>query len=139
MNHTIKKILTFRSAILALSSIILICNVFLLLTGIFSHLKKDNKYRHEPGLQFADFKDALKGIRQAGFVTNKELSSENNDGQFLMAQYMLAPTVLELNASNNKYNILDCTSETHIVYALKSLGAAPLKINKYGKMLAVKQ
>ena len=139
MNQTIKKILNLRSAILAFASIILICNVFFLLTDILSHLKKENKYSYEPGLQFADFKDALKNIRQAGFVTNKDLSSENNDGQFLMAQYILAPTVLELNASNNKYNILDCTSETRILYALRSLGATPLKINKYGKILTVKQ
>lgn len=139
MNNSMKKILNFKSAILMLASIVLICNVFLLLAGTFSNLNKENKYSYEPGLQFADLKDALKGVREAGFVTNKDLSSENNDGQFLMAQYMLAPTVLELNAVNNKYNVLDCTSETHIIYALKSLNALPLKINKYGKMLAVKQ
>ncbi|MBU4333770.1 MAG: hypothetical protein KKD07_04955 [Candidatus Omnitrophica bacterium] len=139
MTLTIKKILSFRSALLALSLIVLICNVFILIAGIFIQLKTENRNSFEPGLQFADLRDDLKGIREAGFVTNKDLSSENNDGHFLMAQYMLAPTVLDLNATKHKYNILDCTSKTHVLYALRSLNAAPLKTNKYGKILAVKR
>ncbi|OGX09355.1 MAG: hypothetical protein A2306_08960 [Omnitrophica WOR_2 bacterium RIFOXYB2_FULL_38_16] len=139
MTLTIKKILSFKSAILALSLIVLVCNIFILVTGIIIQLKTENKNSFEPGLQFADLKDDLNGVHEAGFITNKDLSSENNDGQFLMAQYMLAPTALDLNATKHKYNILDCTSKTHVLYALRSLNAAPLKINKYGKILAVKQ
>ena len=134
-----KNLINSKNIILFLSLSILTYNLFFLSAGIILQLKRNNLRSLEPGLQYSDFKEGLAGVRRAGFVTNKDLSPEKNDGEFLQAQYILAPTVLELNASKNKYNILDCTSKTHILYALKSLNAAPVQINKYGKILAIKQ
>ena len=139
MNINAKKYLDVKSFLLLLVISALIYNSFISISGIVMQIKRGNFRSSEPGLQYSDFKESLSGVKEAGFVTNKDLSSEKNDGEFLMAQYILAPTVLDLNASRHKYNILDCTSEKHILFALKNLNARPIKINKYGKILAIKQ
>jgi hypothetical protein len=140
MNKTTKEYFNIKALLLLIAILVLAYSSFISITGVVMQIKTGNKrYSTEPGLQYTDFKEALSGVRNAGFVTNKNLSSEKNDGEFLMAQSILAPTVLHLNASKYKYNVLDCTSKEHLLFALKSLNAQPVAINKYGKVLAIKQ
>ncbi len=98
-----------------------------------------SSFSHDVGAQFEDFKPLLQNVPVAGFITNKDMSSENNDGQFLMAQYALAPTVLALNQTQYQYNILDCTDKVSVLYGLEQTGSTPVMVNAYGKILAVKK
>src|SRR3989338_8725661 len=42
----------------------------------------------EPGTEYNDFKSVLAEIPRIGFLTDKDMSPERNDGQFLAAQYI---------------------------------------------------
>ncbi|MCA9408939.1 MAG: hypothetical protein KC733_09635 [Candidatus Omnitrophica bacterium] len=105
----------------------------------YAHLqikfKEKISYHYEPGAQFEEFIPYLKGIKKAGFLTNKGMGAEDNDGHYLQAQYLLAPTILDLNNSNYKLNLLDYTNQIYIFYMLKNLKAKPIKDNIWGKVL----
>lgn len=90
----------------------------------------------EPGTQFEPFIAKLEGITQVGYLTNKDMSEEKNDGTFLQAQYMLAPTILKLNEEHPKLNVLDYTSPVYTVFTLRSLRSAPIASSPYGQVLA---
>ncbi|HOW35552.1 MAG TPA: hypothetical protein PL155_03990 [Candidatus Omnitrophota bacterium] len=93
-------------------------------------------FRKSPGFEFADFKDKLTGINAIGFLTDKNMSPERNDGQFLAAQYTLAPVILDLNNPNYRLNILDCTNLADAFGIMQGISAEPAFINPYGKILA---
>ena len=90
----------------------------------------------EPGIEYIDFKPLLKGIHRVGFLTNKNTSAEHNDGQFLKAQYMLAPVVLELRDENQSLLVIDPTSLIPAFDIMQRLNAVPILVNPYGKVLA---
>lgn len=89
----------------------------------------------EPGLQFESFVPFLKGVEQAGYVTDKDMSRENNDGIYLQAQFFLAPTVLQLNAARPQHIIIDSTNLKFIISTMKYLNARRLTNNEYGQAL----
>jgi len=93
----------------------------------------------EPGTEFADFKDKISGAKIVGFLTDKDMSSERNDGQFLGAQYMLAPMILDLNNPYHEFLILDYIDLSYSFEKIKELNAIYLYTNKYGKSLAKKK
>jgi hypothetical protein len=104
---------------------------------LYARAKTKAHFDHDMGIQFADFIPLLKGETKIGYITNKDLSSESNDGQFLQAQYALAPIVLDLNGKSNKFNIIDCTDQRSIMYALQQTNSIPVKLNQYGKILSI--
>ena len=91
-----------------------------------------------PGLEYLDFRPFLNQTTQAGFLTDKPMNPENNDGQFLAAQYILAPTRLELNNPQNSMFLIDATSLPAAMRMLKDVHASPVYVNPYGKVLAHK-
>ncbi len=92
----------------------------------------------EPGFQYADLKEGLQGVPIAGFLTGGNETAEGNDGQFMLAQYVLAPTVLDLNNTTHRYTILDCTTPQEALGMLKIINAKPVHVNAFGKILAEK-
>jgi|GEM_PF-561698 len=90
----------------------------------------------DPGIEFADLKERLQGVRQAGFLTEAESSAEGNDGRFLLAQYMLAPTMLDLNNPTHRYNVLHCATPQAAIGIMKIIGAKPVYVNIFGKIIA---
>ncbi len=114
-------------------------NLFCLSKTFSASLKKQ---RHqifvEPGREFADFREKLAEVKRVGFLTNKDMSSEGNDGQFLAAQYMLAPIILDLDNSSHPFTILDSTGLISSFDTMNKLGLEPAHINEYGKVLAKK-
>ena len=98
--------------------------------------KNKNSIFLKPGGHFADFKSYLLGQPAVGFITDKDISAENNDGKFLEAQYILAPTRLDLNNPNHAFIILDCTSMLTALDMMNDLNAEPVTVNSYGKILA---
>ncbi|OGX28269.1 MAG: hypothetical protein A2787_02290 [Omnitrophica WOR_2 bacterium RIFCSPHIGHO2_01_FULL_48_9] len=93
----------------------------------------------EPGREFADLADDLQGVEKVGFLTDKDMSPEKNDGLFLQAQYRLAPTVLDLGNAQHPLLIFDCQNVLTAFDMMKELNAAPLHVNPYFKILAERQ
>ena len=93
---------------------------------------------HSLGFQFMGLENVFKNIRTIGYYTDKNLEQPLAIAQFEQAQYMLAPTVLDLNHTQYHWVIFDCTSPQAAMDAIKRLGFTPLKIN-HGIILAYDQ
>lgn len=120
-----------------LSLIIVGINLFYM--GVHTSLaykKSKSVPYYEPGAQFYDFRDQLKGVKKMGYLTNKDLSPEKNDGNFLQAQYIFAPTILDLNNSNYRFNLLDYSNQIYVFYKIKELNPIRYVDNEYGLVLA---
>ena len=140
---SIKQILNFlrqpKNIFLLLAAVITAFNCFSLFDIYLETLNKSpGILPPEPGYEFADLKNRLKGIKRIGFLTNKDMSSERNDGQFLAAQYILAPTILDFDSQNYKLFVIDATGLIPAFDIMQSVGAEPLYVNRYSKILAEK-
>lgn len=90
---------------------------------------------HSLGYKFMGLENIFKGVRTVGYYTDKDLDQPLAIAQFEQAQYMLVPTVLDLNHTQYHWAIFDCTSPQAAMEAIKQLGFTPLKIN-HGIILA---
>lgn len=93
----------------------------------------------EPGMEFKELKHFLYGARTAGFLTDKDMSPEKNDGQFLGAQFMLAPTTLKLNDTSPEFIILDYETLLRAYPKIRALNAVVVATTPYGKILVKKR
>lgn len=84
---------------------------------------------HSLGYQFMGLENIFKDVRTIGYYTDKDLSQPIAIAQFEQAQYMLAPTVLDLNHTQYHWVIVDCTTPQAAMEAIKHLGLTPLKIH----------
>jgi len=84
---------------------------------------------HSLGYQFLGLENIFKGVRTVGYFTDKDLHAPLAIAQYEQAQYMLAPTVLDLNHTQYRWVIFDCTSPQTALETLKTLGFTPLKIH----------
>ena len=83
---------------------------------------------HSLGFQFMGLESVFKDVRTVGYYTDKDLNNSLAIAQFEQAQYMLAPTVLDLNHTQYHWVIFDCTSPKKALDAIKGLEFTPLKI-----------
>lgn len=90
---------------------------------------------HSLGYQFMGLESVFKGIRTVGYYTDKDLTNPLAIAQFEQAQYMLVPTVLDLNHTQYHWVIFDCTNPRVALEVIHRLGFTPLKIN-HGIILA---
>lgn len=89
-----------------------------------------------PGALFEEFKPFLKNARVVGFLTDKDMSPERNDGVFLMAQYALAPVTLELNNAEHELLLID---PAHMLSAMDLTQSIPVEfihVASNGRILA---
>jgi hypothetical protein len=85
---------------------------------------------HSLGFQFIGLENVFKDVRTIGYYTDKDLDNPLSVAQYEQAQYMLAPTVLDLNHTPWHWAIFDCTSPQAAMEAVKRLGFTPLKANR---------
>ena len=85
---------------------------------------------HSLGFQFMGLENVFKDVRTVGYYTDKDLNDTLAIAQFEQAQYILAPTVLDLNHTQYHWVIFDCTSPQAAMGAIKNLGLTPLKANR---------
>lgn len=90
---------------------------------------------HSLGFQFLGLENVFMGLRTVGYYTDKDLDNPLAVAQFEQAQYMLAPTVLDLNHTQYRWVIFDCTNPKTALSMIQFLGFVPLKIN-HGIILA---
>jgi len=87
--------------------------------------------QRNPGYQFIGLADVFKNIHHVGYFTDKDLSVNSTDSQAIaqyeQAQYMLAPTVLDINQTQYHWVIFDCTNPLVAIEAIKKLGFTPVK------------
>ena len=75
------------------------------------------------------------GIKYVGYYTDKSLDVNQNAAEFAQAQYVLAPTILDLNNLNHEYILLDCSAEDIAFEKIKEIHAIPFK-KRLGLILA---
>ena len=131
----IKKYFSLRNFFLLPLAALIIVNIVVTGNKTYAQYQLRNSPSLEPGFQFSGLKKDLVDLRTVGYLTEKNISSENNDGQFMLAQYMLAPTVLDLNNPNHRYAILDCTRPETAAQLIKSLNGRVVSMTPFGKIL----
>jgi hypothetical protein len=82
---------------------------------------------HSLGYQFLGLENVFKGEHTVGYYTDKNLDNPLAIAQFEQAQYMLVPTVLDLNHTQYHWVIFDCTTPQVAMETIKNLGFTPLK------------
>ncbi|MBP9854416.1 MAG: hypothetical protein KBD53_06085 [Candidatus Omnitrophica bacterium] len=89
------------------------------------------------GYQFAGLDEFTKGMAYIGYVTDEDVTKNDAAHKlFAHAQFMLAPSILDLNNYNHEYILFVCTNENYAWEKIKKLNALPLRRNKYGMILA---
>jgi len=88
------------------------------------------------GYKFSGLDDILNGVEHMGYYTDKNLEDEKNAKQFSQAQFILAPTILELNNLEHKYILFDCSHEEIAWDKIRQIRATPIRKNQFGIILA---
>ena len=133
-----KKHFLLNSIITSLTVCIVTVNCLFVIVNVLSKLQNKVPY-YPPGYEFVDFRNKLMGEKVIGYLTNRDMSAEKNDQEYLLAQYALAPVIVELNNPNHKLLILDYTDPVFAVYKLKELKAIHIYDNKFNKILAIRR
>ena len=82
---------------------------------------------HSLGFQFMGLENVFKDTHTIGYYTDKDFNNPLAVAQFEQAQYMLVPTVLDLNHTQYHWVIFDCTSPQAALKAIQNLGFTPMK------------
>jgi len=88
------------------------------------------------GDQFFPVKDFLKNERRVGYWSDRSLDDRQTAALFAQAQYVLAPSILELNSTDLPFVIFDCRDKTKQITIIRDLGLNPLKVSPSGLVLA---
>ena len=91
------------------------------------------------GKQFMGLENFTRDIEFIGYYTDKDMADDKNAMEFSHAQYILAPSVLELNNLNHEYILFVCRKESTAREIIKTLNLKPLKRSPTGLILAKKQ
>jgi len=84
---------------------------------------------HSLGYQFMGLEGVFKDVHTVGYFTDKDLDKPLAVAQFEQAQYMLVPTVLDLNNTQYHWVIFDCTTPQIAMENIKRLGFTPVKMH----------
>jgi len=120
----------------------------LLMVTLFNIIKlyKENKtirqlrkvMPHQPvGREFAGLAQFTQGMRTIGYITDEDVAK--NDGAhklFAHAQFMLAPSILDLNNLDHEFLLFVYSDEKQALETIRRLNAQPLKRNPFGMILA---
>ncbi|MBF0489741.1 MAG: hypothetical protein HQL15_03875 [Candidatus Omnitrophica bacterium] len=127
-----------RKAVLILLILCAAFNVLQLTLQILGHqIHPSTRPFHSLGDQFKGLEVILGHERTVGYYTDKNMDNTLAIAQFEQAQYLLAPTVLDLNQTNHPFVLFDCTSAEVAINKIKELGLQPLKANNTGIVLAI--
>ncbi|MDD3375628.1 MAG: hypothetical protein PHY73_07920 [Candidatus Omnitrophica bacterium] len=131
-----KKISYLANSIIGIIILLIIINLAFNSISIMAQITTIEKRSTEPGFQYADLKDQLKNETIVGFLSEKNQTPEGNDGGFMMAQYMLAPILLDLDNPDHKINIIDASTPDAAKSILSIIRAKPVYISPFGKIIA---
>ncbi len=92
---------------------------------------------HSLGDKFKGLETILNTQRRVGYYSDKNMDNPLSIAQYEQAQYILAPTVLDLNNTQYPFVILDCSTSEIALNKIKELGLQPIKANNQGIILAI--
>jgi hypothetical protein len=123
-----------RNVFLALLVLLIVVNTLQLTLRIIDHSRTQSGFL---GDQFKEIAPLFAHVRQAGYYTDKNLDQDLRAmAQFEQAQYILAPTILDLNNTQHSLVIFDCSTPVVAVQKITELGLKPVRINNFGVILA---
>ena len=125
-------------AIFFIGIIILLITINLVINGIsiMAQITTLGSRSTEPGFQYFDLKEKLEGETAVGFLSETTPTADDNDGKFMMAQYMLAPILLDLSNPGHRINIIDTSTPDSAKSILSIIRARPTYVNPFGKIIA---
>ena len=88
------------------------------------------------GTKFIGLEGLFKDVDIVGYYTDKDLDQTTDAMQFSQAQYVLAPTLLDLNNTEHEYILFDCRSDLTAFMKMKEIKTVPLMKNQFGIILA---
>ena len=136
MNIKNKKMLYLTNSLVVIIIFLIIINLAINGISIMAQMTTIEKRSTEPGFQFLDLKEKLEGETVVGFLSETTPTPEDNDGQFMMAQYMLAPILLDLNNPDHKINIISAPTPDSAKSILSIIHAKPIYISPFGKIIS---
>ena len=92
---------------------------------------------HSLSEQFVGLRKLFNQMPRAGYYTDKDLNLPLVIAQFEQAQYMLAPTLLEINNTSLPLVIFDCSSPQIALSKIRELNLVPVSASNTGLILAV--
>ena len=99
------------------------------------NFRKDIAHQHI-GEVFHQLKPFTKDIESMGYYTDRDITVDQNAAKdFAHAQYLLAPTVLELNSLDHEYTFFNCKNPKLAISIIKAKGFELLKGNARGMLL----
>ena len=126
-----------RKIILGLLLLSALLSVGQLLLQILEHQNHKGEFKPSNlGDQFKGLEALFFQVHIAGYYTDKNIDEPLTIAQFEQAQYVLAPTILDLNHTNYSLVIFDCSSPEAALNKIKALGFQPIKANNLGVVLA---
>jgi len=90
------------------------------------------------GIKYKGLNKFIQGSQTIGYFTDKNIESIDTLTDFGHAQYMLAPHILDLNNTDHKYIIFDCSLPIVANRKIREINATAWKKNKFGVILARK-
>ena len=129
---------TQRLFILTLIILFSICGFLTIEQSLKIHIARTHTPFQFHGHQFSQLQEVFNNIEYVGYYTDKDLKDSKNNMFYSQAQFVLAPTILDINNTKHKYILFDCTSDTVALKKIIELKLKPLKRSKQGIILAGK-
>ena len=92
---------------------------------------------HSLGDKFKGLETVFADQRIVGYYTDKNMDNALAVAQYEQAQYLLAPTVLDLNHTQHPFVLFDCSTPEIALNKIKELGLQAIKANNSGIILAI--
>ena len=90
------------------------------------------------GYIFLGLEKIFKDVKYVGYYTDKNLDESPTAAKFAQAQYILVPTILDLNKTDHEFILFDCSREEIAQRKIEEIKAIPFKKNKFGIILTRK-
>ncbi len=130
-----KKIPYLSKFLIGALVILIVSNLVLNFISIMAQITTVANRSVEPGFQYFDLKEKLEDYDIVGFLSETTPTPEDNDGRFMMAQYILAPILLDLNNPAHHINIIDASTPQKAGSILSIIKGKPIYINPFGKII----
>jgi len=136
--NKIQKILFDAKNLLLLAILVMLAINICSLAKEIIRMKRERKDKPYVflGFKFSGLKEILGDVSYIGYITDKNLDNKIDAMQFAQAQYKLAPIILELNGTQHKYVLIDCSSIEVAKEKIKELDLVPIRQNQFGIILA---
>lgn len=92
---------------------------------------------HKLADTFTPFKGLVANQQQAGYLTDKNIEDTPVIARFQLAQFTLAPTVLQLNQTNHPVVFIDASNPEYAMSTIKNNELTPVKFDQTGLITTI--